>query len=206
MKIVTLSDTHERHKKLVIPEGDVLVVAGDVTEGKLEWSAKAFNKWLGTLPFKHIVMIAGNHDWFFQKNPDEVKKVMTNVTYLYESGCEIDGVKFWGSPWTPFFLNWAFNIPPGKEEGFWKKIPDDVDVLITHGPPYGILDYSVRNNISVGCVELGRRVMQIKPKVHIFGHIHYSYGIKLENGTTFVNTSICDEAYNPVNQPHVIEV
>lgn len=206
MKLVTISDTHGLHHNVKIPEGDTLIIAGDITRGT-EKSAFEFNEWLGELPHKHKIMIAGNHDWFFEKHPEKISKIITNAIYLNESGYEIDGIKFWGSPWTPWFFDWAFNIPPGKESEYWEKIPDKIDVLITHGPPYNILDYVPRDKKHVGCKALLKRIKEIKPKYHIFGHIHDPYGMEEHDGTVFINTSICDESYNAsYRQPWVVEI
>lgn len=205
MKIVTISDTHQKHINLKIPDGDMLIVAGDITEGIYFLGADRFNAWLGTLPHKYKIVIAGNHDFYFQDQPDRVKEILSNAIYLNESGITIEGIKIWGSPWTKWFYDWAFNIPIGTDADYWKKVPDDTDILITHGPPYGILDTTKLRNEPAGCKELLKTVERIKPKLHVFGHIHESYGTYTNKETTFINTSICNEKYEPINKPIVYE-
>jgi len=129
------------------------------------------------------------------------------ITYLQDSGCEIEGVKFWGSPWQPWFFDWAFNLERGEQlRRKWALIPDDTDVLITHGPPAGILDLCPDGR-RVGCGDLRLRVEQIEPMAHIFGHIHHSAG-QVEplvgRRTRFINAAICDESYLPTNPVQVI--
>jgi hypothetical protein len=131
----------------------------------------------------------------------------SGITYLQDSGIEIDGLKFWGSPWQPWFCDWAFNLPrmgPDLRE-VWNKIPLGTDVLITHGPPHGVLD-QVHGGDHLGCEELKNRLVSVKPQVHIFGHIHDSYGVAQSKTTTYVNPSSCDEQYRMRNQPIVLEL
>ena len=141
MRIVCLSDTHNLHSAFAVPEGDVLVHAGDATLRGTREEVVAFDAWLGTLPHRHKVLVAGNHDWLFEREPDRARGMITNATYLQDEGVTIDGLAFWGSPWQPWFLSWAFNLQRGaplREK--WDRIPAATDVLITHGPPHGILD------------------------------------------------------------------
>ncbi len=208
MKIVAISDTHGFHNQLTIPDGDVLVHGGDLSHGtgtpQQVWD---FNKWLGTLPHKHKVMIPGNHDFPFENDPEFCRKVMTNCHLLINEEIVIDGVKFWGSPVTPWFHDWAYNVQRGEDiAAVWKKIPDDTDVLITHGPPFDVLDKVERGNFPVGCEELAKRVIQVAPKVHIFGHIHEGYGQLDFGGIKFRNVSICTFRYQPTNPPTVIDI
>lgn len=221
MKIVCLSDTHGMHRQIKkVPAGDVLVVAGDMTDvGELSDLA-SFADWLGHLPHKHKLIVAGNHDWNFRKQLKESLKILGNTTYpgnppiyLEDSGTIIDGVKFYGSPWQPEFMGWAFNLPRDGEDlkEKWSHIPYDVDVLITHCPPEGILDNvsqtPYRNGAyNLGCHYLLERVKHIKPKLHIFGHIHDSHGKSKRGKTTFINASICNEDYMTVNKPIVVNI
>jgi len=189
MRIVCVSDTHARHHLTVVPDGDVLVHAGDITRrGKLE-DVEAFDRWLGTLPHRHKVVICGNHDFCFQEQAAEARARITNAIYLEDSGCEIDGIRFYGSPWQPYFGGWAFNLPRGEELArVWAKIPSGVDVLITHGPPAGILDLTHAGD-HCGCVDLFARVFEVKPQLHVFGHIHESAGRSDHDGIIFLNAS-----------------
>jgi len=216
MKIITLSDLHGLFPK-DIPDGDVLVITGDICPADNHtianqkwWLANRFNLWLKSLSFdkKHIVCIAGNHDWIFEKKPAEVPKL--NCYYLEDSGVSIDGVNFYGYPHTPVFCNWAFNKSPNDLEEAANKIPDNTDVLLTHGPPYGILDtvadryligYDPNETKHCGCTQLKKRVNKLlNLKLHVFGHIHSAHGIvkpsKLgKSSTTFVNASCVNESY-----------
>jgi Icc-related predicted phosphoesterase len=189
MRIVCVSDTHARHHLTIVPEGDVLVFCGDLTRrGSLE-DIEKFNHWLGTLPHPHKVMICGNHDFAFQTTPTEARARITNAIYLEDSGCEIEGLTFYGSPWQPWFGGWAFNLPRGEELAkVWAKIPPAVDVLITHGPPEGILDRNHGDDLC-GCRDLLNRVLDVKPRLHVFGHIHEAAGRSDIDGIIFVNAS-----------------
>ncbi|HIB69648.1 MAG TPA: metallophosphoesterase [Phycisphaerales bacterium] len=193
MKFVALSDTHNLHLMTHIPEGDVLLFGGDMCgRGTLE-EVEKFGEFLSTLPHEHKVVIAGNHDWPFEREPEKARKALGDVIYLEDEEVIIEGVKIYGSPWQPVFFNWAFNLERGEPlRKVWSKIPDDTDVLLTHGPPYDILDrcYDGRR---VGCQDLRDRVSELKQlKAHIFGHIHEGYGRHREGDCTHYNASICD--------------
>lgn len=208
MKIVCISDTHNLTDYLTLPDGDVLVIAGDVCAyGRLS-EIEQFHQFVKKQSHPYKVMIAGNHDWPFSRQPDadEIKALKRDVIYLQDSGCEIEGVKFWGSPWQPEFFGWAFNLYRGKPLAEkWAMIPTDTDVLITHGPPYGILD-EVPSGEAVGCEDLANELIRVKPKLHVFGHIHHTYGMKIYENTVYVNASICTERYLPYNPPIVVEI
>ena len=207
MKLVFISDTHNRHRDIKIPEGDILVHAGDVSSRGIKSEIDSFINWFQSQPHKHKIFIAGNHDFFFEKIVERnVEVKIPNVIYLNDSGCEIEGLNFWGSPVQPEFFNWAFNRKRGKEiKQHWDLIPKNTDILITHGPPYGILDKTPRNEW-VGCEELVKKVIEIKPKIHAFGHIHEGYGIFKNENTTFINASILNEKYIYTNDPIIIEI
>ncbi|MBV1920588.1 MAG: metallophosphatase domain-containing protein [Pseudomonadales bacterium] len=206
MKCVVISDTHGIYSDLEIPPGDVFIHAGDIL-GRGELSELVdFNNWLSTLPHKHKIVIAGNHDWCFERNEEESRSCLTNAIYLKDESVEVDGVKFYGSPWQPFFFNWAFNLGRGMSlKAKWDLIPDNIDVLITHGPALGILDQVVDGS-HVGCEELFKAIGRIKPKYHIFGHIHEGYGSKTLTGCTHINASIMTERYIPSNKPITFEI
>jgi len=205
MRIVAISDTHGMYRSLDIPEGDVLVHAGDITNrGKID-EVIDFNKWLGELPHKHKVVIAGNHDWAFERESSKARNLLTNATYLQGSDVTIEDLKFWGGPWQPVFYNWAFNVPRDQLHMHWMHIPKDTDVLVTHGPPWEILDLCPDGR-RAGDAALARKVRKVKPKLHVFGHIHNGYGIVERKGTLYANASICTEQYKPTNPPHVIDL
>jgi Icc-related predicted phosphoesterase len=208
MKLVLISDTHTMHEDLVLPQGDILIHSGDFTGRGKPHEVEEFFGWLErqSKNFKHIVFIAGNHELSFDYKStwvvDAIKSLPTNVHYLEDSEIIIDDIKFYGSPWQPEFFDWAFNLPRGKKlEEKWEMIPNDTDVLITHGPPMYILDYTLRDMINVGCLALYNKVIQIKPKLHVFGHIHEGYGIKEQDGTTFANASSATARYELINKP-----
>ena len=211
MRIVCISDTHGFHREVRLPLGDVLIHAGDfMRSGKIVDEIKDFNYWLGEQPFQHRIVIAGNHDLLLEAR-SSLSHLLTNAVYLQDSGLEIDRIKFWGSPWTTRFMNWAFMSEPGMEmKAHWDKIPSDIDVLITHGPPRGVLDCSAQFGDGLGCVELMKTIEKIRPKLHVFGHIHFGYGIQIEEhnagSTTFLNAAQVDEAYRVTNKPLVFRM
>jgi len=216
MKIVFISDTHTLHGQMLeeIPEGDVLVHCGDVSSRGVGSEIDNFFFWFSSLPHKHKIFIAGNHDFGFQYRDHVLQKTLEslkeqNIYYLEDSGIEIDRVKFWGSPWTPPFYNWAFMLNEDEIKEKWEIIPRDTNVLITHGPPKGILDLVTYDQVNVGCPSLMEEVMKLKDlKAHAFGHIHEEYGTKKldKTGPIFINASTCTLSYKPWNKPIVIEI
>jgi hypothetical protein len=206
LRLVCLSDLHSLKPACPVPDGDVLVIAGDVCGYGSLHEIKVFDSFLADLPHRHKLLIAGNHDWPFSRVPEQARRLIKHAVYLQDSGVDIDGIKFWGSPWQPFFCNWAFNLPRGAPLAqVWAKIPSDIDVLITHGPPYGILD-RIYNGDHVGCEDLRAALTRVRPKIHAFGHIHESYGVREQDGTVFINASLCDGRYRPVNAPIVVDI
>lgn len=203
MKVILISDTHGLHAGLVLPAGDTLVHAGDLTSRGSMSEVRAALQWFANVgDFRHRVLIAGNHDFLFEKDPETAWALMPdNVTYLNDSGETLDGVKFWGSPVTPWFHDWAFNRRGAEIKPHWDLIPGDTDVLITHGPPAGILDTVYPRDEHVGCPELLWAVRRVQPKLHVFGHIHEGYGSHIGGAVTSVNASICDRNYKPLNKP-----
>lgn len=205
MRIVFISDTHGNHR-FDVPDGDVLVHCGDFTMNGTVGQVKEFNRWLGTLPHRHKIVIAGNHDFLFERDPDTALPLLTAAVYLQDSSIVIEGVKFYGSPWTVWFGGWAFNLPPGRAlEMKWDRIPDDVDVLVTHGPPDGVFDLNARGE-HCGDEQLLEAVERIKPKVHAFGHIHYSHDAAKLRDTVFVNAAICTDRYDAWQKPVVVDL
>jgi len=204
MKIVCISDTHMMHDDIELPPGDILIHAGDICDYGYEHEVILFNRWIRDLDYKHKIVIAGNHDWYFQRR--KVKRDEFDFIYLQDESIIIDDIKIYGSPWQPEFYKWAFNLPRGEQiAAKWDMIPWNTDILITHGPPlnYGDLTPCGEN---VGCADLLNAVNRIKPKYHIFGHIHPAYGIYTNDDTTFINASVCNERYESVNDPVVIEI
>jgi predicted phosphodiesterase len=211
MRLVILSDTHGLHGFISsVPDGDVLIHAGDMTgRGTLE-DIEGFLGWFGALPHPHKLLVTGNHDWIFERRPTVAEGLIpTGVTYLRDAGVSIAGINFWGSPWQPWFYDWAFNLHRGAEIATkWALIPIDVHVLITHGPPHGILDDVVMPaGKHQGCEALRERLGSLPAlRLHAFGHIHEAYGMLSEGACRFVNASICDFHHAPVNAPVVVEL
>ena len=210
-RIAFISDTHSLHDQVNIDLTDIdfLVHTGDMSSRGKESEIHSFNKWIGKLGLdkEHVIVISGNHDWFFERHDRKrIKEVCTNFTYLQEDRYECDGLKFYGAPHQPFFYNWAFNVIRGEAlRKIWAKIPDDTDVLLTHGPPMGILDKNEEGE-ECGCEELTKRVGDLNLKIHAFGHIHEGHGIEEINGTTFVNASNLNRRYMCVYEPTIVEV
>lgn len=206
MRIVVTSDTHSLHGQASLPSGDVLVHAGDMTRmGTLD-ELREFNRWAGTLDFRGIFVIAGNHDFCFEREHDAALRIVKNFRYLQDQAFEFEGVKFYGTPWQPLFFNWAFNLRRGKAlREKWDLIPDDTDVVIVHGPPHGHRDLTSGGDRS-GCQELAAALERIQPTLCLFGHIHESYGVSTLGKTTCVNASIVDRSYKVANEPVVIDL
>ncbi|CEG36339.1 Phosphoesterases [Plasmopara halstedii] len=225
MRVVCVSDTHGLHDDaLAIPNGDVFVHAGDFTDTGERSEVLAFNEYLGRLPHRYKLVIAGNHESSFdrafyprfwqqyghrqQYDPDEVRALLTNALYLEDQAVLIEGFLFYGTPWQPEFCNWAFNLPRGDALlKRWRHIPSDTDVLITHTPPMGHGDLVGYQR--VGCLDLLREVeSRVRPKLHVFGHVHEGYGCSTspDGEITYFNASICTHNYEPVNMPFVYEL
>jgi Icc-related predicted phosphoesterase len=204
-RLVLLSDTHGLHDEIVVPEGDVLVHAGDFTIAGTFDEVRRFDRFLAGQPHRSKVVIAGNHDRSFEKEPRQARALIKSALYLEDQAATVAGIRFYGSPWQPWFLDWAFNLPRGDALRIkWAMIPDDTDVLITHGPPRGILDRTLSGE-AVGCADLLARIEAIRPPLHVFGHIHEGAGIREESPTTFVNASTCTAGYEPKNPPIIVD-
>jgi hypothetical protein len=209
MRLVLSSDTHGLHYLIMnLPDGDVFVHAGDfMNSGLHPEEILSFNLWLTKQPIEHRVVCGGNHDRLFQLAGALARGLLSNATYLENTGVTINGVSFWGSPYTPEFFNWAFMYRRGAEaKRYWDQIPAGLDVLITHGPPYGILDQTTAGGKHHGCEELLKAVKAKKPKVHIFGHIHGGAGTFENRNTRFINTAYLDEQYRPAKPAGIIRV
>ena len=211
MRIVLISDTHNRHREVTVPNGDILIHSGDFSGQGSPYEVEDFLDWFTDQPHTNKIFIAGNHDLSFEDKPSwliyMLENLPPNIFYLEDSEMTIDEIKFYGSPWQPEFNNWAFNLPRGEQlADKWAKIPLDTNVLITHGPSYGNVDYTIFGHQNVGCHDLLYKVQEVKPQIHTCGHIHHSYGSKYNEYTTFFNASICDERYQPTNKPWIIDL
>jgi len=216
--LVLISDTHTKHyeidaqlKEIYGNHPDAIIVhAGDISYRGRKWEVEEFTEWYSGLPFKHKIMIAGNHDFLFEDSPEAAKDILDRIgpgiIYLNDSGVELEGLKFWGSPVTPWFHNWAFNRVEEKINEHWDLIPVDTNILITHGPPYLTLD-ATKSGLRVGCPELANKIEGLSDlKVHVFGHIHEADGVVEKDGVIYVNASILDLYYEVKNSPVILHV
>ena len=215
MKITLISDTHNKHKYITddLPGGDLLIHAGDISSMGYEHEIREFCKWYNGLDnYTNKVFIAGNHDWGFQNNTEKVKEILDfygNITYLQDNEVLVGDklVSVYGSPWQPEFYNWAFNLPRNgyelKEK--WDNIPSNTDILITHGPAYGYVDKVIGRTENLGCELLTERIKQLKPKIHVCGHIHSGYGYTFDGDTHYINASVLNESYIYYNKPLTID-
>ncbi len=219
MKLVFISDTHTFLPDIRIPDGDILIHCGDALS---IGDAHEFNRFARemtrlSIRFKKVLYTPGNHDIFVQRDVNLCHKIFRNasiqltgdiknaVIMLIDEQIELGGIKFYGSPWTPQFYDWAFMYPREAGKEIWEGIPKDTDVLFTHGMPYGILD-EVAHGGHVGCQALLDRINLVKPKVVAGGHLHLNGGQSIQiNETLFINAAICDESYNPTRKPIVVD-
>lgn len=216
MRIVCISDNHDqnlRSKFGTIPEGDLLVHTGDGSAvGNDESRFVRVGKNISHLGFKKVLYVPGNHDHLAWSEPDLVRQALGRygIQLLYDEGCEIDGVTFWGSGWLQPKIGFHGEYG-GSFHDLWDKCPTGVDVLLTHQPPYAILDASGPDSPIPGD-RIGSTVIywevfrRIRPRVHIFGHNHSGHGIKEMDGITFVNAALCDDLNRPAYEPIVIDV
>lgn len=190
MRIIATSDTHNEHASIKVPYGDIFIHCGDATSKGDARETKDFLEWMISLPHPHKIYVPGNHDLFFESKLHLIKRVIPdNLNVLIEDEVSIHGIKFYGSPITPRHGSNAFSRTRGHQmREYWKNIPLDTDVLLTHCPPYGILDTNMKGD-NCGCEELTYKVKQVNPKYHLFGHIHDGYGMKEINGTKFHNVA-----------------
>ena len=222
MRMVCISDTHMRHETLdPLPDGDLLIHCGDFSSTGRAADVFGFCEWFADQQHKHKILIAGNHDltldltyyrqnWqrFHRQAPEQAEQIAAFVHnhngfhYLLDETICVEGFKCYGSPWQPVFFNWAFNQKRGAEsQKRWRLIPQDTDILITHGPPYGIGDLC-RSGVNAGCEDLLEAVQNsVRPKVHCFGHIHEGYGSYTDGTTQYINASSCSVRYIPNQAP-----
>jgi len=233
IRIVVISDTHGLHRELALPSGDILVHAGDFSNAGEQEQIFDLATWFGTLPHQAKVVIAGNHDITMDKDyyagrgqerfhanmnmsrsdrerkVDEVRKGLVSAgtcLYLEDQAASVCGISSYGSPWQPEFCDWAFNLARGAEcRDKWKQIPQETDMLITHGPPLGHGDKN-SERVSVGCADLADRIKHVKPRLHLFGHVHEGYGCTADGQTLYVNASNCDHSYRTSHLPIVVDL
>ena len=207
MRLVLISDTHGFHKDLKVPDGDVLIHCGDYSNRGNFYDLCNFNAWIGRQPHEYKLVISGNHDIFAsQVSKYVVQEFLSNAIYLENESAYINGITFWGSPFTPLYGNWAFMRTRGDAmAAIWAKIPQDLDVLISHGPPQGILDANVNHELC-GCYDLRKAIRSRRIGLHCFGHLHEAYGDITVDETRYINCSVLNEWYELVNKPIVIDL
>jgi Icc-related predicted phosphoesterase len=207
LKIACLSDTHELHRSVDMPSCDLLIHAGDWTFfSRSRTQIKDFNEWLGEqyAPLGRV-LCPGNHEQYLVRDP-RLRSLTPNGTVLMNGKLSIKGLKLWASPVTSLSSS-AFAIPEAKDRArLYSQIPSDTDILITHGPPYGILDCSPGDSKHSGCRELLKAVVRIKPKIHVFGHVHAGYGIHQTPDTTFVNAALLGPDGDIANHPILLSL
>lgn len=213
-KVLCISDTHSKHNlipKEWLEPADIIIHAGDISNVGSFLDIEHFCMWFSSLDqYKHKIFIAGNHDWSFQTSPDHTADILSrfpNVTYLQDSSVTVEGLKIYGSPWQPEFCDWAFNLPRNGEqlEEKWNAIDVDTDILITHGPAWGMLDIAP-GNLRVGCEILTEKIKNSKVRTHICGHIHHSYGEMMRDWTHYINAATLNERYEVQNPPIIFEI
>jgi predicted phosphohydrolase len=202
MRIVCLSDTHELHGELIVPPGDLLLHAGDFTFfSKRPSMIDDFNRWLGELPHRHRVVIFGNHEFAFATDPG-LRARLSNAIVLMNEAAKIDGVTIWGSPVTPM-KGGAFGLSRAEDRArLYSRIPPDTKILLTHTPPSGVLDGAPH----AGCPELRAAVIRLRPRLHVFGHIHAGYGTMATRHTMFVNAALFGEHGDLERHPIVVDL
>lgn len=188
-----------------IPDGDILLHAGDITRNGLPRDLEALDRFFESLPHKHKIFTPGNHDWCFEKNPERAAAMVPHATCLIDQSVKVAGIRIWGSPWQPEYHDWAFNLPRGQALAEkWALIPEHTDIVITHGPVRGIRDLCSHGGHE-GCDDLRDRLQEVKPRLHVCGHIHEAYGVEKVGETTYINASICDQGYKPSRAPLVFD-
>ncbi len=195
MRLLIISDTHNFEKRFIeiygyLPDADVIIHAGDLTNWGGRKELRNFAEWWNSLPHPNKIFIAGNHDYNLYNYP-ELSGTLAGH-YLLDSWVRINGIKFWGSPYTPKYKNYAFLLNRHTLRKVWDKIPPDTDILITHCPPYGYGDlagHSTHSMERIGCEYLTLKIHKLQPKLHICGHVHEDFGIRRIDATTTINAS-----------------
>jgi len=202
LNIVVLSDSHGKFNFLKVPDGDILIHCGDWSNlGKVEECIK-FNNWLKEQPHKYKFYIPGNHEIGFEKQPGLSESLITEAENIHGKVVNVEGLKIFGCSYTLPFMNWAYMRTENELENYFSNAPSDIDVLITHGPPKGVLDETIQGT-STGSQALLEYTKKIKPQYHFFGHIHEAAGMDIFTSckTIYVNVAVLNERYNPASQP-----
>ena len=209
MRIVAVADTHLFHDDLEVPDGDVFVHAGDMCRGGDLDELREAAEWIAGLPHQYKVIVAGNHDWAFVHEPAAARSAIAGMIYLQDAEATVGRLRFYGSPWQPTFHDWAFNLPRGRPLAeVWARVPHGVDVLITHSPPEGFGDRSPVGG-RTGCADLRARLADVRPRLHLFGHIHQDGGLWEHDGMLLANVTTweCERAPTVIDiDEHTIDV
>ena len=211
MNICVISDTHTMHNRLKIEEDkiDMIIHCGDFSNGDF-YTTQSFLKWFNKLKITYKILISGNHDkWFELKSKTFIKKYLKeefkSIIYLEDDYVIINNIKIYGTPYVPNFYDWSFMKSDEDLKEIYKKIPKDVNILITHGPQYGVLDYTYDNK-NPGSLSLKKRIEKLKKlKYHLVGHIHEGYGIKNDKKYKTINSAIYDYYKYFLNKPIIFE-
>ena len=207
MNIIVISDIHTRWNEVTTSDCDILISCGDYSFRGEEQVVRDFHTWLSKQPAKHVISVQGNHELGVEKNFPLAKQIVADIDpkirFIDEGLVEIEGIKIWCSAITPFYHDWAWNRYRGDEiKRHWDSIPDDIDILVTHGPPHGILDKTLNTGEHVGCADLKDRIDKLPNlRYHCFGHIHEGYGQLIVGQVAYINAAICNEKYKAVNKP-----
>ena len=186
--ICIIADTHRQHRELTIPECDILIHCGDMCRFHQndQETLEDIDRWFAEVPAKRVVCIGGNHDFPLQDREFR----FAHAEYLCDESTTIDGLKIHGTPWCPDLADFAFYLPDEALALKWRLIPADTDILITHTPPYGILDLPTSGTPHLGCRHLRQELERIRPSIHAFGHVHASHGERTLDGTRFYNAAV----------------
>ncbi len=207
MRLVIISDTHNQHEELGVLHGDVLIHCGDIGNGfgRTVGEVDSLDDWFSRQDFKRILCIGGNHDFQLEDRVGTRNPVLHHALYLQDEDVTIEGLHFYGAPWTPELATWAFYLPPDMMRAKWDLIPERTDILITHTPPLDVLDRN-RHGRACGCPDLGWRLTDLHPRIHCFGHVHASGGVLEIGGTTYVNASMVDSSYKIARRPYEFDL
>jgi Icc-related predicted phosphoesterase len=208
MRVCLIADTHGKHENLLLPEADLLIHCGDFfTLGEHSLNqVGVIDEWFGRAPRQDVVCIAGNHDRFLERLPGQEREPFKHAHYLLDSTITVEGLSIYGTPWCPDLSGFAFFATTEELRERWRKIPTGIDILVTHTPPLGILDRPSGGKVHLGCPILKEELKRIRPRVHVFGHIHASYGQFMENGTHFINAASFATGSHQPRQAWVVDL